>query len=61
MLESPDRYAGLSAKALAHAHSADFSPPELARRFLAACQAATPKVGGLARGLRAMWRGVAGL
>jgi glycosyltransferase involved in cell wall biosynthesis len=61
VLESPDRYAGLSAKALAHARSADFSPPELARRFLAACQAPTPGTGGLARGLRAMRRGAAGL
>lgn len=61
VLESPDRYAGLSAKAQAHARSADFSPPELARRFLAACRAPAPGTGGLARGLRAMRRGVAGL
>lgn len=61
VLESPDRYAGLPAKALAHARSADFSPPELARRFLAACQAPAPGTGGLARGLRAMRRGAAGL
>ncbi len=61
VLESPDLYAALSAKALAHSRSPDFSPPELARRFLAACQAAAPGSGGLARGLRAMRRSVAGL
>jgi glycosyltransferase involved in cell wall biosynthesis len=60
VLESPERYANLSARALAHARSADFSPPELARRFLAACQAPAPGTGGLARGLRAWRRLLAG-
>lgn len=55
VLGSPDRYAGLSAKALAHARSEDFSPPDLARRFLAACQAPAPGVGTIATGMRA-WR-----
>ncbi|MCP5190689.1 MAG: glycosyltransferase [Pseudomonadales bacterium] len=55
VLESPERHADLSARALAHARSDDFSPPELARRFLAACQAPAPGVGMMARGMRA-WR-----
>ncbi|HNQ04177.1 MAG TPA: glycosyltransferase [Thiobacillaceae bacterium] len=61
VLGSAARYAELSGRALAHARSADFSPPELARRFLTACQAPAPGVGGLARGLRAMRRSAAGL
>lgn len=56
VLESPDLYAALSAKALAHARSPDFSPPELARRFLAACQAPAPGVGMVARRVRAIRR-----
>jgi len=61
VLDSPDRYADLSARALAHARSADFSPPELARRFLAACQAPAPGMGFLARGMRSIRRAAAGL
>jgi glycosyltransferase involved in cell wall biosynthesis len=52
VLENPDRYADLSARALAHARSDDFSPPELARRFLAACAAPAPGTGMLARSAR---------
>ncbi len=55
VLESPERHADLSARALAHAKSDNFAPPELARRFLAACQAPAPGVGMMARGMRA-WR-----
>ncbi len=58
VLESPDLYAALSAKALAHARSPNFSAPELARRFLAACQVPTPSVGLMARGMRAWRRGI---
>jgi glycosyltransferase involved in cell wall biosynthesis len=61
VLEYPERYADLSARALAHARSNDFSPPELARRFLAACQAPAPGVGMMARAMRAWRRGVAGV
>lgn len=58
VLDSPVRYAELSAKAHAHARSADFSPPELARRFLAACQAPAPRTGRWAKGARAVRRGL---
>lgn len=59
VLDSPARYADLSGRALAHARSADFSPPELARRFLATCQAPSPATGPLARGVRAARRTLA--
>jgi len=56
VLDSPARYADLSGRALAHARSADFSPPELARRFLAACEAPAPGVGKVDRGMRTIRR-----
>lgn len=61
VLDSQARYADLSGRALAHAHSADFSPPELARCFLDACQAPAPRTGPFSRGLRTLRRYTAGL
>lgn len=56
ILADPARYASLAEQALAHARSADFSPPELARRFLAACMAPAPRTGLMARGVRSVRR-----
>ena len=56
VLGDQTRYAALSEQALAHAGSGDFSPPELARRFLATCQAPAPGTGALAKTLRAARR-----
>lgn len=47
-------YRAWSARALAHARSADFDPQELARRFLAVCRAPAPRVGPVARSLHAL-------
>lgn len=54
LLADPAHYAACAARALAHARRAEFDPPALARRFLAACQAPSPGVGALARA----WRGL---
>lgn len=61
VLGDPAHHAKLSKQALAHARSTDFSSPELAQRFLTACQAPTPGTDGLTRGLRAIRRKMTGM
>lgn len=52
-------YDVLAERALRHAGSGDFSAPELARRFLAACSSPPVDMGFLARGWRAVRRRLA--
>lgn len=54
------RYDELSDKALEHARSPRFTPPELAKSFLAACNAPHPGTGLLANSYRRLKRLVAG-
>jgi glycosyltransferase involved in cell wall biosynthesis len=54
-------YEDLSRRALEHARSSDFSPPELARRFLAACETPPAGTGVFARSLRMLRRRAASI
>lgn len=49
-------YRDESRRALNHARSPDFAPPQLARRFLAAGSAPVPRTGHLRRTLDAAWK-----
>lgn len=61
MLEDQRQYEELSEKALWHARSPQFSPPELAKSFLAACAAPHAGTGLLASGYRRFRRFLSGM